>query len=153
MSHLDTVDAKELGEAVDMVKDLSEAIYYQTITDAMEEKEHRRNEEYHYYTERYMPIDYRMMDRGDGKMYYNGMGHDTSIKESMEHRGEWREKEMPFEMRDVREGRSHMSRKTYMESKEMHHDKGVKLKDLEKYMQELTNDMVEMIQGASLEEK
>jgi hypothetical protein len=39
MGHLDTVDAKELGEAIDMVKDLSEAIYYCTITKAMEAKE------------------------------------------------------------------------------------------------------------------
>lgn len=133
MGHLDTVDTKELGEVVDMIKDFSEAIYYQTITDAMEEKGHER-EEYRYYTERYMPVDYRMMDRGDGRMYYGGMGHDTSIRESAEHHGEWREREMPFLMRDEREGRSHMSRKTYMESKEMHHDKNVKLKDLEKYM-------------------
>ena len=36
MSHLDTVDTKELGEAVDMIKDLAEAIYYCTITEAME---------------------------------------------------------------------------------------------------------------------
>lgn len=39
MAHLDSVDTKELGEVVDMVKDLSEAIYYCTITEAMEEKE------------------------------------------------------------------------------------------------------------------
>lgn len=34
---LDNVDACELGEAVDMVKDLSEALYYCEITKAMEE--------------------------------------------------------------------------------------------------------------------
>ena len=39
MTHLDSVDTKELGEVVDMVKDLSEAIYYCTITEAMGEKE------------------------------------------------------------------------------------------------------------------
>ena len=38
LTHLDTVDTKELGEAIDMVKDLSEAIYYCTITEAMEDK-------------------------------------------------------------------------------------------------------------------
>jgi ribosome-binding factor A len=36
MGDLKHADAKELGEAVDMVKDLSEAIYYCTITEAME---------------------------------------------------------------------------------------------------------------------
>ena len=33
--HLDQVDTKELGEAIDMIKDLEEAIYYCTITKAM----------------------------------------------------------------------------------------------------------------------
>ena len=39
MHHLDSVDTKELGEAIDMIKDLEEAIYYCTITEAMKEKE------------------------------------------------------------------------------------------------------------------
>jgi hypothetical protein len=33
--NMDKVSAEELGEAVDMIKDLSEAIYYCTITEAM----------------------------------------------------------------------------------------------------------------------
>ena len=37
--NLQSVDTKELGEAVDMIKDLSEAIYYCTITEAMEKEE------------------------------------------------------------------------------------------------------------------
>jgi hypothetical protein len=39
MAHLETVDAKELGEVIDMIKDLEEAIYYCTITEAMNAKE------------------------------------------------------------------------------------------------------------------
>lgn len=35
MSNLQQVDAKELGEVIDMVKDIEEAIYYCTITEAM----------------------------------------------------------------------------------------------------------------------
>jgi type IV secretory pathway VirB4 component len=35
MSNLKDVDAKELGEAIDMLKDLEEAMYYCTITEAM----------------------------------------------------------------------------------------------------------------------
>lgn len=35
-SHMDTVETGELGAAIDMIKDLSEAIYYCTITEAME---------------------------------------------------------------------------------------------------------------------
>jgi hypothetical protein len=43
---------------------------------------------------------------------------------------------MPFGevMRDRREGKSPMSRKMYMESKEMHKDKNTQLHELEKYV-------------------
>jgi hypothetical protein len=40
-----------------------------------------------------------------------------------------------------------------MESKEMHHPKEVKMKELERYMQELGHDLTEMIADASPEEK
>ena len=53
MADLKNVDTKELGEAVDMIKDLSEAMYYCTITEAMQKKEEEpeiREREYHYYT-------------------------------------------------------------------------------------------------------
>ncbi|MCM1219536.1 MAG: hypothetical protein NC548_34075 [Lachnospiraceae bacterium] len=40
-----------------------------------------------------------------------------------------------------------------MESKEMHQEKDKKIKELEKYMQELSQDIVEMIEDASPEEK
>ena len=57
MTNLESVDTKELGEAIDMIKDLSEAIYYCIITEAMEGKDKEgHDKEYHYYTERYMPI-------------------------------------------------------------------------------------------------
>lgn len=36
--HLEYVDTKELGEVIDMIKDLAEAIYYCTVTEAMETK-------------------------------------------------------------------------------------------------------------------
>lgn len=61
-------------------------------------------------------------------------------------------------MRDSREGRSGMSRRNYMETKEMHNgntpeDKQKKVQDLEKYMNELATDVTEMITGATPEEK
>ena len=39
--HLDTADTCELGEVVDIIKDLAEAIYYCTVTEAMEDKSYR----------------------------------------------------------------------------------------------------------------
>jgi hypothetical protein len=41
-------------------------------------------------------------------------------------------------MHDYREGRSPMARRTYMESKELHKGKEAQMKELEKYMQELS---------------
>lgn len=40
-----------------------------------------------------------------------------------------------------------------METKELHPDKTKQLQELEKYMKELSDDMVEMISDASAEEK
>ena len=137
MSNLDKVDAKELGEVIDMIKDIEEALYYCTITEAMNEKgEEGIKHEYHYYTQ---PDSYnRDIDRNQGKMYYTPMSGSRKMYQ---------------EMSDPKEGRSHWVRKSYMESKEMHKDKASQLKELEKYMQELTQDMVEMIEDASPEER
>ena len=41
LAHTDSVDTKELGEAVDMIKDLTEAIYYCSITEAMDENKNK----------------------------------------------------------------------------------------------------------------
>jgi hypothetical protein len=44
-------------------------------------------------------------------------------------------------------------RRNYMESKEIHNDKHVQMKELESYVKELSEDLMEMIEGASVEEK
>ena len=138
--NLKNADTKELGEVIDMVKDLEEAIYYCTITKAMEEKEHSRSSE---------------------RMYYDGpntthTGSTHSFRTYMPMGGPYHDypsMEYPVGMRDSREGRSPMTRRTYMESKEMHKDKTIKMQELEKYMQELAQDVTEMIEGSSPEER
>lgn len=168
LAHTDCVDTKELGEAVDMIKDLAEAIYYCTITEAMEgkDKENSNNKEVYYYT---MPIDYRYPDyRDEDIYYYGGNGGSRCGSSSYAYNGNmtgtngarvarsgrrmYTEDSMNM-MRDSREGRSPMSRKMYMESKEMHQDSAVQMKELEKYMQELSKDIMEMIEEATPEEK
>ena len=39
LGDLKKTDAKELGEVIDMIKDLEEAMYYCAITQAMEDKQ------------------------------------------------------------------------------------------------------------------
>ena len=177
---VECVDTNEMGKVVDIIKDLAEAEYYAKISKAMDETEY--GEDYDWmgaydrkyyrgqprdskgkYMKRggrkmgyeepnyYLPVevykDYsaeelRDMDRHMGRMYY------TEPMGDIEHK-------MPHErdLRDGREGRSWMSRKGYMESKEMHKDKGTQMKDLETYMKDLSEDVTEMIAGMSPEEK
>lgn len=157
MSHLDMADTKELGEVIDMIKDLEEAIYYCTITKSMNEQ--TKEKEHHYYYTEYYPMHERDMDKRYGRMYYPYhepvyYGGNTSSPSSNGGNGMrgYEEHYLPM-MRDHREGHSPMTRKTYMEGKEMHRDKAAQMKELEKYMQELTKDVTEMIEDASADEK
>lgn len=165
MSHLDKVDAKELGEVIDMIKDLEEAMYYSVITEAMQKQghdEYKDKQESIYYSDPYH-IYYK--DWNNGRMYYpktldkyypeDDWYNDSYAPRMMgEHGGSkyYHEKEVQM-MRDRREGISPISRRKYMEAKEMHHDKNVQLQELEKYMKELSDDIIEMIDDASSEEK
>ena len=132
--NLDKVDTKELGEAIDMIKDLSEAMYYCAITKAMEGEEEEEYESRH------------------GVMYYSPkrkmMEHEPMVHypESVDH--VYRD----GAMRDPHEGKSGERRKLYMQHKGTN-DKNLQMKELEAYMQELSQDITEMIQDASPEEK
>lgn len=171
LTHLESVDTKELGEAIDMIKDLEEAMYYCVITKAMEEKDEHKS---------YYPIYMRNMDRNYGRIYYeeqpeqrmygdsggpspeylesgrsngNQYGDSTSQRNDSQGGNDPTSKYENMMMRDEREGRSPKSRKTYMESKAQHSDKAMQMKELENYMQELTSDMLEMVEGSTQEEK
>lgn len=106
--------------------------------------------EYHMTPEMYREHDpeyYRDMDRDMGRMYYT----ETGMRENTGNPSR-------TGIRDGREGRSGASRRSYIETKEMHPDnsqesKQMKMKELEKYMGELSGDITEMIAGASNEEK
>lgn len=159
LGNLHAVDAKELGEVVDMIKDLEETMYYCTIIEAMEGKgKENYNNHYAYYTDHPYYMD-REMEKRNGRMYYpdhgesGKMGPNDHMRRYDGQMAQYSEREMPIEFRDTREGRSPTSRKMYMESKELNHDKAKKMKELEKYMQELTLDIAEMIEDSSPEEK
>ena len=137
--NIEKVDAKELGEAIDMIKDLSEAMYYYAITEAMEgdEKEEKRSSHHStMYYERNMPIHERATHDKERVMYPM-------------HEGRHHEEPMP---RDPHEGRSGQHRKMYMDGKGVK-DKSKQMQELEAYMNVLAQDMTEMINDASPEEK
>lgn len=218
----EAIDTKEMGEVVDMVKDLAEAEYYARIAKAMEEAEKEDEEEAKYIMKKmkeeygeeegerrfyddyrykrsgrfapkgrgsYMPRRgydeppyyhmmpneaeyYRDMDRMSGKMYYSGGGQSSSGNSSGQSGNMSGNSTRGYSdgysdglrdgsrnnQRDGREGRSGQSRRSYMETKEMHksnssEDKQHKMKELEKYMGELSGDITEMISDATPEEK
>lgn len=120
---LSSVNTKELGEAIDMIKDLEEAIYYCTVTEAMNQGETWE------------------MKKGD---HYSDWSNSRTHNEESE-TSSWNN--------TSHEGRSHHSRKKYLEAKNMNKDKATQLRELEKYMQELSTDITEMIADASMEEK
>lgn len=173
LANVQNVDTKELGEAIDMIKDLAEATYYCSITEAMEEgkEEQKKGNTYYYTTPMMMPYD----DYEMGRMYYGGRGSGSSsgsgsgnsgggrsyystynpVKGGMGSEHYYTERPMSMDMfqRDPLEGRSPRMRKMYMESQKMHDLPAKKEENLENYMTELSKDITEMIKEATPEEK
>lgn len=178
---IENVDTCEMDKVVDMMKDLSEAMYYRTLTKTMQESDteeimemfdrygdggRRYYDMWRYKSGRFAPKGrgtrrgydeppyyhmnpdmyrehtpeyYRDLDRSEGRLYYT-----EPITIDKTH--------------DAREGRSGMSRRAYMETKEMHksntqEDKQQKMKSLEAYTKELAEDVTEMITDMSAEER
>ena len=155
MHNLSEVDAEELGEVVDMIKDLEEAMYYCTVVKAMEGEDGEHREKAYYTNPMYGTYsgDWYQGRRyyGDGKGTHSTSTHSNSgMKSGTSY---YSEKEYPQAFDDPREGRSYRSRRMYMEAKETHQDKTMQMKELEKYAQELTTDIIEMVEDASPEER
>lgn len=179
LGDLKKTDAKELGEVIDMIKDLEEAMYYCSITETMEksaEEKEQGNMNVNYYME---PMYYRGQSRdsmgryvsGGGRrsydepMYYDG-GSSSNGGQSgnMGQSGGTRSyvpymEYAPYMMRDNRWRDEHfgdksgMSRRMYMEGKQYHGDDQQSMKELEHYIQDLGEDLTDMIKESSTEEK
>ncbi len=203
---VENVNTEEMGEAVDMIKDLCEAEYRAVIVKSMkkadeEEEEYNKEllrilkteygeedgrrfyDEYRYKTTgRYAPkgkgtyvgrrgyeeppywhrypddmTDYdgmermRDMDRlSRGRMYYTDMSDRMGMIDQP--------RSGSAAERDMREGRSGMSRRHYMETREQHksntqQDKDAKMQSLDEYMKELSTDLTDMITDMTPEER
>lgn len=149
-----------MGEVVDMIKDLEESCYYHTIVEAMEEKDEHGKRRYFrelpYYPNPMYDRDRYEQDEPYRMYYHDGRGTRMNSGRYSEYDdaiGPYRETKVPTMKRDSREGRSGLSRKGYIEAREGHLDKETKMKELDKYMNDLTQDIVEMINDLSQEEK
>lgn len=150
LGDISKVDTHELGEAIDMIKDLAEAIYYCTITDSMEKSDEiqkmRGETNINYYTPMYYPPHYE--EKTNRYMYYGG----NSSMPNGENSSYYTER-LPDMRRDPREGTSYMRRRMYMEGKQQHKDVNSQMRELQAYLQELSSDVTDMIKDATPEEK
>ena len=154
LCNLNEVDTEELGEAIDMIKDL-EAMNNPKKEHSWEMKKsdhHQENGDSRmYYGYPMMYSEDGRNRREDGTFYM-----DSKDSNGMPNSGNGTSNTNYYddpEGRDYREGRSPMSRRMYMEAKHTGRDKATQLRELEKYMQELSQDITEMIADASPEEK
>lgn len=181
LGDLKKTDAKELGEVIDMIKDLEEAMYYCSITEAMEKSAEEKEKDQgsmmvNYYME---PMYYRGQPRDsmgrytsggsrrgyEEPMYYDGSSSSSGGQSgSMGQSGGTRNyvpymEYAPYMMRDNRWRDEHfgdksgMSRRMYMEGKQYHGDDQQSMKELEHYIQDLGEDLTDMIKESSTEEK
>ena len=170
MDNLKDVNTKQLGEAIDMIKDLSEAIYYCTITQSMQKAEEEKPEvrNINYYTPMYYPGGGQGGNgggsqggnsggqsggsQGGGTRYYTPRMPDEYMNYGMmPDDGYYRRWQIAE--RNPKEGRSPVRRRMYMEGKEQHKDMPSQMHELEAYLQELSSDVTEMMKDASPEEK
>ena len=172
----ENVDTCEMGQVVDMIKDLNEAEYKAVIVKAMKKADEEK-EEYDKMLFRELKEEY---GEGAGRRYYDHYRY-ASVRFAPKVHGSYRRgyEEPPYyhmtpEMyRDMdRDTHSRMyytetgmnesgydrAKRTYTETKEMHRgntpeDKKAKMQELERYAKSLTEDVVEMVSDMSDEEK
>lgn len=161
MGDISRVDTHELGEAIDMIKDLAEAIYYCTITDSMEKSDEIQkmgSSTVNYYT---VPMnqtypymdDMSGVDRTKRYMYYPNGGNAASSPSQIGGQSMYYTEPTMEARRDPKEGTAYMRRRMYMESKQQHRDANSQMRELEAYLQELSSDITGMLKDASAEEK
>lgn len=141
------VDAKELGEVVDAIKDIKMAIYYASITDAMENAEYGKD-----YDE-------------NGKLYYSGRkgaykGKYEATEPYMDYYTEPDYRMTPEQMRDMdkKQGKMYYTNPTMRHMKRYYDNKGVmdenvKVQSLEEDMREISDEITGMVTEMSNAEK
>lgn len=170
----ENVDTCEMGQVVDMIKDLNEAEYKAVIVKAMKKADEEK-EEYDKMLLRELKEEY---GEDDGRRFYDHYRYSDGRFAPKGH-GTYRGYSEPYyhmtpEMyRDMdRDTHSRMyytetgmnesvydrAKRTYTETKEMHRgntpeDKKAKMQELERYAKSLTEDVVEMVSDMSDEEK
>ena len=170
---IDKIDAEEMGEVTDMIKDLAEAEYYSKISKAMDEAEYGEDYDYMGAYDEHSRKGYRGQMRDSKGRYmsrrrsYMPMMRDYDWDNMQMDRDMDREHGKmyytePMTMRNDNqahsESRYDRARRGYEESKAMHksgsvEDKKKNMESLEHYMKELSEEMAELIESMDASEK
>ena len=155
LGDLKKVDAKELGEVIDAIHHLEEAMYYCSIIDAMEKTKEKE--------EHQQPMNISYYMEGGGNSNTNGGTRPGDVRNYVPYMEyapymmrdkDWREGHLNYSDGGMSgNGRSYYSRRMYMEGKSNGADDQKSMKDLEHYMKDLADDMSEMINKSTPEEK
>ena len=172
----ENVDTCEMGQVVDMIKDLNEAEYKAVIVKAMkkadEEKEEydkmllrELKEEYgedagRRFYDNYRYSDGRFAPKGHGsyRRGYEEPPYYHMTPEMYRDMDRDTHSRMYYTETGMNESGYDRAKRTYTETKEMHRgntpeDKKAKMQELERYAKSLTEDVVEMVSDMSDEEK
>lgn len=122
--NLALIDTKELGEVVDMVKDISETMYYCSVVEAMGKSSTSKS-------------------KATTPDHYTDQMAIAAIPYGEHHHKEW----------DEKVGKSPLKRKEYLIAKEEHEEKDKLLHELDEYLHELSLDLTEIFDKAMPEEK
>ena len=172
-SGIENVDTCEMGKVVDMMKDLSEAMYYRTLTKAMDESTseetlemferygdgRRFYDKYRYADGRFAPKGRGTYRRGYDEPYYH-MNPDMYREHEPEY---WRDMDrkdgkMYYTEPITMESRYDKAKRMYTETKANHNsgsveDKQLTLKEGEKMLNVIIDELMEMVSDATPEMK
>ena len=172
----ENVDTCEMGQVVDMIKDLNEAEYKAVIVKAMkkadeEEEEYEKillrelKEEYgedagRRFYDHYRYSDGRFAPKGHGsyRRGYEEPPYYHMTPEMYRDMDRDTHSRMYYTETGMNESGYDRAKRNYTETKEMHRsntpeDKKAKMQELEKYAKSLTEDVVDMVSDMSDEEK
>ena len=171
---IENVDTCEMDKVVDMMKDLSEAMYYRTLTKAMQESDTEEIMEMfdkygddakrYYDMWRYKSGRFAPKGRGTRRGYEEPPYYHMTPDQYKEHDPEyWRDMDrkdgkMYYTEPITMESRYDKAKRGYEESKMTHKEntpehKQAKMKDLEAYLKELSEDVTQLLSDATPEER
>lgn len=171
---IENVDTAEMGQVTDMLKDLSEAMYYRTLTKAMDDSEpeeimemfERYGDGGRRYYDHYRYADGRFAPKGRGSYrrgyeeppYYHmtpEMYRDMENRRDMDRsNGKMYYSEPMSNM----ESSYDRAKRNYTETKDLHRnntqqDKEAKMRSLEEYFREISSDITGLVADMTPEEK